>query len=520
MGIPPTHWPAPAPAAGKRQSLHGGLFPQELYDPILEGIAAKAKDNEDSAHLAPQSVTETGPLGSPASRSGTVASNESVSANGSMSLGDIGRAPSLPRRGTMKEGKEKEKEKARMKEERERERKESERMQKEERERQQKEAKEAEKMRKEREKEEKREKRERSVARGRTGLMKRPGSSKSADEGGRRDEDSGRETGSAMAVAAEPIALITDTSAALEVGVASHAKRQKRKDRPKGPVSCACDHKGLVNIEDKKYPMGFELYKDYVYSRRKDIGKGGFMITFLQTKRNVKNLCMSDWTPPGAEAVLKSSDEILQSEDVLDLHTDKTGWHRRVEYILPLAIPLGPKQTRCVISEEIVANTPYTLCVRSTTQNPDIFDGFKVIARFCLSYYGKRVTRQLVSASVDFWKFTVIKIPIQNGAYDGVRSNCVSLFAALAEEVDEGNCAHAEAVTDEDEGVAKSIVSRSPSANGPRDTVHHLGASRGPTRVDSSFKQPVASTPDANAGGNMRFNKAVFAVVSMFFGNW
>ncbi|KAJ3100595.1 hypothetical protein HDU97_002125 [Phlyctochytrium planicorne] len=218
------------------------------------------------------------------------------------------------------------------------------------------------------------------------------------------------------------------------------------------PPTCGCrgDKKAAVvpagltshPIEDKHYPLSFQSMVDHVYSLKSDVGGGSFLVKYLIEKRKVMNLAIGQWKPPNvpdsgpiaADKILKrgSGDEI----ENLDVNFDKMGpgWHRVIEYTLPLSIPLGPKSTRCIITEEIISmKKGKYLCIRSKTKNPDIFDGFQVIARFCLVWNGPRKTRHIVEAAVEFWKFTVIKVPIMNGAIDGVRGNCTALIAALNE---------------------------------------------------------------------------------------
>ncbi|KAJ3210255.1 hypothetical protein HDU67_005450 [Dinochytrium kinnereticum] len=226
--------------------------------------------------------------------------------------------------------------------------------------------------------------------------------------------------------------------------------RRPRKPRA-APSSCGCrlEKKALPAnlvthaIEDKLYPLSFQSMVDHVYALKPDVGGGNFLVKYLVEKRKVMNLAVGEWKPPTvADSGPVPADKILKrlptGGELVNLDLDFTkmgpGWHRVIEYTLPLSIPLGPKQTRCIIHEEVVSmKKGKYLCIKSKTKNPDIFDGFQVIARFCLLWNGPRKTRHIVDASVEFWKFTVIKMPIQNGAIDGVRGNCAALIVALEE---------------------------------------------------------------------------------------
>jgi hypothetical protein len=48
-----------------------------------------------------------------------------------------------------------------------------------------------------------------------------------------------------------------------------------------------------------------------------------------------------------------------QISDVLDLSKISRGWHRSIEYVLPITNPIapviGPRKVRCLVYEEVVS---------------------------------------------------------------------------------------------------------------------------------------------------------------------
>ncbi|KAJ3094607.1 hypothetical protein HDU96_001558, partial [Phlyctochytrium bullatum] len=253
-----------------------------------------------------------------------------------------------------------------------------------------------------------------------------------------------------VAKEATPAKLVTAAAAEPPAAPLSPPLSPKRERRPrKAPTTCGCrgpekkppsgPSLHVHHIEDKTYNVSMQHFIDLFYSLHPTAGGGNHLAKYLIERRKVTGLGIGQWTPPGTPdgAVVPSEKAMARKEgELANLEwrwdTMGAGWHRVIEYTLPLSIPLGPKQTKCIIHEEVLAaKKGKYFCVRSKTKNPDIFDGFQVISRFCLVWNGARRTRHIAETSVEFWKFTVIKAPITSGAIDGVRSNCKDLGLAF-----------------------------------------------------------------------------------------
>ncbi|KAJ3317389.1 hypothetical protein HDU76_001201 [Blyttiomyces sp. JEL0837] len=233
---------------------------------------------------------------------------------------------------------------------------------------------------------------------------------------------------------------------ARKTNAAIAAARQRdiaaRATRP--PVDCGCSSKHSANtmIFEKTYPFSLESLKDRLFSvGQRKIGDDDakvpvgidFYPRFLTERRKVRDLMMSKWAPPGEKDSLVPAASI--DLDILNMGESMKGWHRREEYVMPMTHPLGPKQTRAIVLVEVLkSRKDHYLCMKSTTRNPDVFDGiFLSHLILCLTWCGPRSTRLIASVSVEFEKFTLLKVPIVSGAVDGLRTAFQAEDAALQE---------------------------------------------------------------------------------------
>jgi hypothetical protein len=100
---------------------------------------------------------------------------------------------------------------------------------------------------------------------------------------------------------------------------------------------------------------------------------------------------MSDWTPR------ESGSKLLK---------------RHFSYIKPLNGGIGPKQTKCEISDEIDHMDPDKfISVITTTRTPDVPSGnvFSVKTRTCLVWGSARTTKVLVTTKVEWTGRSFIK---------------------------------------------------------------------------------------------------------------
>ncbi|KAL0073693.1 GRAM domain-containing protein [Phycomyces blakesleeanus] len=107
---------------------------------------------------------------------------------------------------------------------------------------------------------------------------------------------------------------------------------------------------------------------------------------------------------------------------------------REISYVKPLNGAIGPKSTRCLLSEEIMHKDfkDYVTQI-TTTQTPDVPSGgaFSVKTRTCLTWAEKGKTRVFVSVLVDFTKSSWLKSTIEKACIDGQMTYYKDLEAAL-----------------------------------------------------------------------------------------
>src|SRR5271154_4488283 len=95
---------------------------------------------------------------------------------------------------------------------------------------------------------------------------------------------------------------------------------------------------------------------------------------------------------------------------------------RHSSYIKPLNNSMGPKQTKCNITEQIQGQDFNSSCVcLTTTTTPDVPSGssFQVMTRFCFMWAGGPTTRLLITCSIEWSKSSWIKGAIEKGANEG-----------------------------------------------------------------------------------------------------
>ncbi|KAK7748879.1 hypothetical protein SLS53_000903 [Cytospora paraplurivora] len=105
----------------------------------------------------------------------------------------------------------------------------------------------------------------------------------------------------------------------------------------------------------------------------------------------------------------------LQMEDKRGLALDNRT--RNFSYIKPLGGSIGPKQTKCIVTENLEnLDLEKAVNILVSTQNPDVPSGnvFSVKTKYCLSWAENNATR-----------------PIENGANEGQTQYCKDLFASL-----------------------------------------------------------------------------------------
>ncbi|KAK3939875.1 hypothetical protein QBC46DRAFT_386839 [Diplogelasinospora grovesii] len=122
----------------------------------------------------------------------------------------------------------------------------------------------------------------------------------------------------------------------------------------------------------------------------------------------------------------------LQMEDKRGLSDEvKT---RTYSYIKPLSGSIGPRQTKCIVTEQLEhLDFEKAVNILVSTQNPDVPSGnvFSVKTRYCLSWAENNATRVQINCTIEWTGKSWIKGAIERGANDGQIQYCKDLFAGL-----------------------------------------------------------------------------------------
>ncbi|KOS17582.1 putative membrane protein [Escovopsis weberi] len=122
----------------------------------------------------------------------------------------------------------------------------------------------------------------------------------------------------------------------------------------------------------------------------------------------------------------------LQMEDKKGLSLDNRS--RDLSYIKPLYASIGPKQTKCMVTETLDSfDLDKAVSVNVRTQNPDVPNGniFCVKTKYCLSWAENNATRVHVNCVTEWSGKSWLKGPIEKNVNEGQATYCKDLFTAL-----------------------------------------------------------------------------------------
>ncbi|KAM9919262.1 hypothetical protein OXX59_008077 [Metschnikowia pulcherrima] len=114
---------------------------------------------------------------------------------------------------------------------------------------------------------------------------------------------------------------------------------------------------------------------------------------------------------------------------------------REYSYTKPLGGAIGPKQTKCNITETLLQYDFASYCeVEQITKTPDVPSGnsFKVKTRIYLSWGPKNSTKMTVYTSVEWSAKSWIKSAVEKGSMDGQKSSMKSLTETITELINNG----------------------------------------------------------------------------------
>ncbi|KND01827.1 uncharacterized protein SPPG_03617 [Spizellomyces punctatus DAOM BR117] len=193
-----------------------------------------------------------------------------------------------------------------------------------------------------------------------------------------------------------------------------------RSEQPAAQCQCGEEHRRMRTILDNTYPVRVEDLWTMWFSPKSD--DGDWYGRFLVHNRKVKDLAIGPWVAPDDVSEAKPlpipSGNSAYSPSMADA---EVGWHRKLEYIMPLTGPIGPKQTKCIVDEQIVAKQDGAICLQSRAVTPDVPSGqaFHVITRICLLHTPPASTHVVVSTEVVFTKSSWIRAAIEKATPEG-----------------------------------------------------------------------------------------------------
>ncbi|OBZ88091.1 putative membrane protein C20F10.07 [Choanephora cucurbitarum] len=192
--------------------------------------------------------------------------------------------------------------------------------------------------------------------------------------------------------------------------------KQSTESRPQinEKTECECGQSGTHYpnvVMDQVYSGNIEKMYDLLFVNN-------FMKDFLVDNQKSLELEMGEWKK-GEGNVLKV---------------------RELSYIKQLGGAIGPKQTKCYLTQELLHyDLDSYVSVLSTTLTPDVPSGssFSCKTRTCLTYAGKGKVRVTVTVQVEFTKSSWLKSTIEKASIDGQQTYYKELDAALRKHVKE-----------------------------------------------------------------------------------
>ncbi|KAL2865603.1 GRAM and VASt domain-containing protein [Aspergillus lucknowensis] len=128
-----------------------------------------------------------------------------------------------------------------------------------------------------------------------------------------------------------------------------------------------------------------------------------------------------------------------QKSGDLDFNSEKTGLTnenrvRKYSYIKPLNGSIGPKQTKCISTEQLdFLDLEKAVLVTLSTQTPDVPSGnvFATKTKYLFTWAPNNRTRFLMTCTIEWSGKSWLKGPIEKGAIDGQTTFGNDLIAAL-----------------------------------------------------------------------------------------
>ncbi|GJC78074.1 putative membrane protein C20F10.07 [Colletotrichum liriopes] len=228
----------------------------------------------------------------------------------------------------------------------------------------------------------------------------------------------------------------------------------------------------------------------------------------------------------------------LQMEDKKGLTLENKS--RYFTYIKPLNGAIGPKQTKCLVTETLDhLDFEKAINCSVTTQTPDVPNGniFSVKTKYCLSWAENNSTRVQSNCTIEWTGKSWLKEPglekrghanfdegpIEKGANDGQTQHCKDLFASLKSAVSSKARTGGAGVGSGPKGKKKSKKSK--AAGSTTDAEDEPVRPRnipkkdwGPLEPVRSILEPIVDIAKPLMTGNMMYGLLVGLLVATWFG--
>lgn len=139
---------------------------------------------------------------------------------------------------------------------------------------------------------------------------------------------------------------------------------------------------------------------------------------------------------------------ILRAQKNFDIESEKItglsaeGDERNYSYNKPLNGPIGPKQTKCIVTDTLkVVDFSKAVQVEQVTYSPDVPSGnaFKVITRFLFCWDKNNSTKMKVVTCVEWSARSWIKGPVEKGSIDGQKNFMKGLVTIVTDIISSGD---------------------------------------------------------------------------------
>ncbi|THH30225.1 hypothetical protein EUX98_g3958 [Antrodiella citrinella] len=141
----------------------------------------------------------------------------------------------------------------------------------------------------------------------------------------------------------------------------------------------------------------------------------GFIKDFMRVNQKLIDIQISDWMPLPDNATLLT---------------------RNMSYIKPLSGPVGPRQTKCELRDEL-AHSDFDdyVTMLTTTRTPDVPSGgvFSVKTKTCITWASSITTRVIVTTQVEWTGRSFIRGIIEKSCIDGQKGYQADLDKAMRE---------------------------------------------------------------------------------------